>query len=308
MAQFPFPIRPEYTAVAIAYRNRKLIGDLVLPRVPVSSQEFRYLLHRLEDGFTIPDTKVGRKSSPNEVDFTASEQAGKTDEYGLDDVIPQRDIDNAPPNFDPMARATEFLTDLIMLDREKRVADLVFAAGTYPAANKATLVGADQFTDAASHPLKLIRDALDSVVMRPTIGVIGRQAFNVLCQHKDVVQAAFGSAQEAGVVPVTRIAELLELEALYVGEAWLNTAKKGQTKNLARVWGKHMAFVYRDTLADVSRGTTFGLTGQLGTRIAGSMPEPKVGLKGGQRVRVGEEVKELITAPDLGYFLQNVIP
>ena len=64
MANTPFPITPAMTAVAIAYRNPRLIADEVLPRVPVPLQEFKYLKYTLEDGFTIPDTKVGRKSAP----------------------------------------------------------------------------------------------------------------------------------------------------------------------------------------------------------------------------------------------------
>ena len=36
------------------------------------------------------------------------------------------------------------------------------------------------------------------------------------------------------------------------------------------------------------------------------MPEPKVGLRGGVRVRSGESVKEVVCAADLGYFFQNV--
>jgi hypothetical protein len=37
------------------------------------------------------------------------------------------------------------------------------------------------------------------------------------------------------------------------------------------------------------------------------MPEPKLGLRGGVRVRVGESVKELVIAKDLGYFFENAI-
>ena len=42
MAKAPFPIIPELTGIAIAYRNRAMIADLVLPRVtPVSKEEFK---------------------------------------------------------------------------------------------------------------------------------------------------------------------------------------------------------------------------------------------------------------------------
>jgi hypothetical protein len=87
-------------------QNRTAIADDVLPRLPVGTKEFKYLVNTQSEGFTIPDTKVGRRSSPGQVEFTATEVAGFCQDYGLDDVIPQDDIDNAPPNYDPVGRAT----------------------------------------------------------------------------------------------------------------------------------------------------------------------------------------------------------
>ncbi|MFV9531212.1 hypothetical protein ACNUIM_32135 [Pseudomonas aeruginosa] len=70
MSNAPFPIDPELTAIAIAYRNGRMIADEVLPRVPVGKQEFKYWKYDLAQGFTVPETLVGRKSKPNEVEFT----------------------------------------------------------------------------------------------------------------------------------------------------------------------------------------------------------------------------------------------
>lgn len=304
----PFPIQPELTAIAIGYRNRRLIADDVLPRVPVGKQEFKYLKHAMAEGFTIPDTKVGRTSQPNKVEFSATETTDATKDFGLDDPIPQSDIDNAPPNYDPLGRAVEGLTDLILLDREKRAADLVFAAGNYAAANKVTLAGADQFSDfVGSDPIGTIMDALDAMVMRGNIMVIGRPAFSKLIRHPKIVKAVHGNSGDSGIARREDIAALFELEAVFVGEAFLNTAKKGQAVSLSQVWGKHLSLIYRDRLADANRGTTFGLTAQFGSRIAGATPDRNIGLRGGQMVRTGESVKELITANDLGYFIQNAV-
>ncbi len=136
----PFPIDPHQTAIAIAYRNKKLIADSVLPRLPVSKKEFKYLEHTLAESFTIPDTKVGRKSAPNEVSFTAKEKTDSTEDFGLDDKIPFDDIEQATENFDPLGHSTESLTNLILLDREVRTAGLVFAAASYASDNKKTLL------------------------------------------------------------------------------------------------------------------------------------------------------------------------
>lgn len=304
----PFPIQPDLTAIAIAYRNKRMIADLVLPRVPVGSQTFKYLSHALADGFTIPDTKVGRKSQPNQVEFSATETEASCVDYALDDKIPYSDIENAPENYDPEARATEGIADLIALDREVRVANMVFAAANYKATtNKATLSGSNQWSHADSDPLVAILSAFDGMVMRPTIGVVGRAVATKLATHPKVVQAYHGNEGGYGLAPMSFVAQLLELDAIYVGEAFVNTAKKGQTASLSRAWGKHAAFLHIDPMADSNRGTTFGFTAQFGDQFAGSWDDKNVGARGGKVVRAGESVKEVLTANDLGYLFIDAV-
>jgi len=308
MHNAPFPIQPELTAIAIAYRNNRMIADDVLPRVLVGKQEFKYLKHTLADGFTLPDTKVGRKSRPNEIEFSATEVTDSTGDYGLDDPIPQADIDNAPPNYDPLGKSTEQLTNLILLDREVRTAGLVFDANNYAAANKIALSGTTQWSDYTnSDPIGVIQAGLDACIMRPNVMVIGRAAFTKLASHPKIVKAVLGNAGDSGIARRQDIASLLELDEVLVGEGWVNTAKKGQAATLVRVWGKHCSLILRDKNADTRSGLSFGLTAQWGGRIAGSIPDKNIGLRGGQRVRVGESVKELITANDLAYFIQNAV-
>jgi len=308
MPNAPFPIQQELTAIAIGYRNTRLIADNVLPRVPVGKQEFKYLVYNLADGFTVPDTKVGRKGKVNEVEFSATEATASTEDFGLEDPIPQADIENAPVNFDPVGRGVEGITDLILLDREVRTAGIVFNADTYGASNKTTLSGTSQFSDFTnSDPIATIYTALDGCIMRPNVMTIGRPAFSVLCRHPKLCKAIFGNNTDTGIVTASQIAQLFELEEVLIGEAFLNTAKKGQTVTLSRVWGKHLALTYRDKNATTRGRMSFGYTTQFGNRIAGAWGDNNIGLRGGQRVRVGESVKELICAPDLGYFIQNAV-
>lgn len=309
MSRAPFPTNAVYTAIAIAYRNTRLIADEVLPRVPVSAEEFKYLKHNLADGFTVPDTQVGRKGRVNQVEFNATEETASTHDYGLDAPVPQKDIDNAKtiPGYDPLAKATEQTTNLILLDREVRTSNLVFNSASYGANNKVTLSGTSQWSHADSNPFPEITDRLDDCIMRPNIGVFGRRVSTMLRRHTRIVKAFNGTLGDDGMVPLQFIADMLELEAIYVGEARLNIARPGQSVNLARVWDGHAAFIYRDRLADANSGTTFGFTGQYGTRISGSEFDRNIGLKGGQMLRVGEQVKELITAPDLGFYFENAV-
>ncbi len=95
MANYPFPINNRYTSVAIAYTNKTLIADEVLPPTPVDSCEFTYLKHNKEEGFTIPSTLVGRRGTPSQISFGASEITDRTEDYALDDPIPYSDVEAA---------------------------------------------------------------------------------------------------------------------------------------------------------------------------------------------------------------------
>lgn len=311
-----FPVNPELTAIAIGYQNpeAQLIADKVLPRVP-TAKKFKYTVYSASQGYTIPDTKVGRKSEPNMVDFGGTDVTDECQDYGLDDLVPNDDIEafEAMPRpasggpVSPLALSTMMMTGLVALDREIRVGALVFSLNTYAAANRTTLSGVSQWSDAASDPLKAITDAMDIPLVRPNKLVLGQITWTNLRRHQKIAQAIGKSAQTAGFASLAQVAELLEVQEIVVGRAVHNTAKKGQAPAYARAWGKHAALLHVDTLAAQLGQPTFGWTAQWGTRIAGNIPDPKAGLRGGQRVRSGESVKEIIVSTDSGYFFQNAV-
>lgn len=308
MAQAPFVVDDKLTSIALAYRNESLIAEQVLPITPVPSDTFRWLNYDLYDEFTVPETRVGRTSAPNVVETGATESSAKTDDYGLDDLVPQRDLDRQSEVFRPLERATEYITQLMALDYEKAVSDLVFDAAQYPAANTEILSGTSQWSDFTnSDPLSKMLDVMDGLVMRPNVIVMGQAVWTQLRRHPRLVQAFHGNEGDQGLIPSSFLAQLLEVDQVVVGKGWINTARKGQDASLARIWGKHCLMLYRDRTAGAQTGITFGFTAQYGDRFAGQMQEPMVGLRGGTRVRVGWEIKPLISAPFLGYFLQNVV-
>lgn len=313
---FPFPVQQELTQIALAYRNQSFIADMVMPRTPVPFREFKWLQFTREDLFNVPNTIVGRKGVPAEVEFGATEVASFVRDYGLDDLVPQEDLLSAPGSYNPLGRAVEGITELIALDREVRVANLLTTAGTYAAGNSATLSGTSQWSDYTNaDPYTAIMSALEGLLVRPNTMVIGRQAWNRLRVHPRITAAVYpnggqmANTNRVGTpASVQAVADLLELSNIYVGDSWRNTAAKGQTASMARVWGKHAAFLHLNPVAGIrGEAITFGYTAQFGTRVAGSIPEPNVGLRGAQRVRVGESVREVVCANDVGYLFLNAV-
>lgn len=307
MSKAPFPLDPRLSAIVVAYKNAALIADEVLPRVPVGQMSFKYMKHTKEESFNIVDTKIGRKSRANQVDFTATEVSASTVNYALEGIVPQEDIENAPASFDPLAKEVEGIADLVALGREKRVADLLFNASNYASTNKATLSGTDQWSDTTSNPIDKILAALDAMLMRGNIAVMGNAVWSKLRVHPKIVKAVLGNSGDAGIVSRRAFADLFELEDVYVGQGWYNSAHRGQTASMGRLWGKYFGLYYRDKLANTQNRTTFGYTAQFGDKVAYRQFDGLIGLKGAEVVKAGESVVELLTANDLGYLYSAAV-
>lgn len=305
-----FPVNPELSAIAIGYKNRDvdLVADMVLPRVQKGGKKFAYTKYTQADAYTVPPTRVGRKSEPTMVDFGGTLINDECVDWGLDDLVPNDEVlaFNAMPHpgslVGPLQKSTSLLAGLVALDREIRVAGVVFNAANYIAANKATLAGATQWSDFTnSNPLDAILAALDLPVFRPNTLVLGQAVWTKLRQHPRMIQAANASAQTGGAITRQQLADLIEVKNIIVGAGFVNTAAKGQTATISRVWGKFAAALYVSEDAANADQPTWGFTAQFGERIAGVIDEPKAGLRGGQRVRVGESVKEVVASSDVGY-------
>lgn len=303
----PFTIREELAAIAIAYRNSELIADAVLPYMSVGRQVFEYLSFTKQDAFTIPDTTVGRTGQPNQIEFSSTLTSATCIDYALDTPVPNADIANASGKQDPLGNATELVTDLVLLDREKRVADLVFAAGTYPTGNKQTLATTARWSDHTnSDPIGDILGAMDGMIARPNKMVLGKKTWRYLRTHPKIAKAIHGNSGDTDIVARQAVADLFELsQGVHIGMGWYNSANKGQTATYTEIWGPHCALLREDPLATTQRGVTFGYTARWGERFGGTIDDPDMGARGGQRVRAGESVKELITASDAGYLFTN---
>lgn len=312
--QAPFPIsNPTLTAIALSYRNQALVADMVLPRVSVGKMDFKYFKFNQAEPFTVPDTKIGRRGEARMVEFGGVETADYCVDYGLKDVVPVHDIANAEGSpFDPMRNATLNLTRLVALDREIRVAAKVFATGSYAAGNQSTLSGTSQWSDYTnSNPLSAMLTAMDSMIMRPNKLVLGQEVWTKLRQHPRIVEAikATGAGVNAqGTVTRQQVADLLELQEVIVGQAFVNNAKKGQTPSFARTWGKFASLIYTEPVTGTEAATTFGFTAEFGggQRVRDWFDQ-SVGADGGQTVQVVDTVKEVLPANDLGYLFAAAI-
>lgn len=316
----PNQLQSRLTQIAMAVKPEGLIADAVCPRVPVEAEEFRYTVYAEETFFNIPNTRIGRKSEPTEVEFGGSLMDASTFDYGLDDFVPQKDIDKAASqlgNYDPMAVATEGTSIMVDLSREQRVATLYQTAANFATGLKSTLSGTSQWSDGTnSDPIAAIKDAQDLMLVDPNIMVVGRAVASQLSRHPKIVAAILGkmgvgAANSAtGLITMQALAEYLGLKAIYVGNSWYNSAKPGQTASMARLWGKHATLMRIDTaIRSVSSPAmpTFAATAEYRGRRVKVLPDAKRGIDGGNTVRVIEQLNEIVLWQKAGYLFTNAV-
>ena len=303
-----FTEHPVLTAIAIGYRNEDqvLVADEVLPRIK-ASQRFSWQSYNEAEDFTVPNTRVGRRGTPPVVEIEGKELESATEDFGVDVPLDDATIKAAEANgWNPRNRATERATGIVMLDREIRVAKLITDPTQYHADNVLALAAGDKFTNADSNPIKTLEDWMDQFWQRPNQVTFGLPAWRALRSHPKVVKAVHGNSGDEGRASREAVAELLEVQRVIVGAARHNLNRPGAPAQVTRTWGATVSAQYIDRSADTSGGITFGFTAQYGEKIAGTMPA-NFGLRGGELVRSGESVKELIVANRAGGLIQGAV-
>lgn len=318
----PFTVDPVLTAIAVGYRNTAAmrIADLVMPRVPVSAERFKWTEYPIAEAFNTPDARVGRLGRVQQLEFGGEERTSSVEDYGLDAPIPYSDITAAADaraagmsGYDPEAHSVAMLTDTLENIREVRVAQMVHNRDSYAADKRIVLSGTSQFSDYEnSDPIGVIKRGLEATLIHaPNTMAMGRQVWSRLSSHPKIVNAVKGNLTSEGIVSREAFVDLFSGEGvsrLLIGDAWHNTARQGQQVSLQRAWGKHISLLHLNPMATAEGGgITFGLTAQYGGRLSGRIEDRDIGLQGGFRVRTGERVRELIIARDVGYFIENAV-
>ena len=291
------------TGVSVKYTNDEYIADQVLPVVPVKKESDKYYVYTRS--WKLPESKRAAGAEANEIEWNVSTDTYSCEEYALKDLIPDRVRDNADNPLSVDVDTTEHLTDLIQLGREKRVADIVFASGTYGAQTSA-LAGANRWDDyAGSDPIGDVRDAKAVVHAAsgkmPNVMVIGYQAYLKLLDHPDILERI--KYTQKGIITADIIASVFEVNKLVVGKALYDSTMEGIAESLGYVWGKSVALLYAEPSPGLKK-VSFGYQFQNRGFSVKKWREEK---RAGDFVEAGEIRDEKVVAAACGYLYTTVV-
>lgn len=290
------------------YRNDDMLWSRILPAVKVGRRSDKFFKYNKEDSYRLTDDSVGPRSMPNEIDWGVTEDSYSVTDHALGEWLPQEAIENADNPLEPEADTNDFLNLLLDVAQEKRVADTVFSAGTYPTGNKVQLTGDDQWSGSTDDPVGDLMTAVEGCFMRANTLVFGLEAWKTFRQLPEVIEAAKATAQSLtnGFATAAEVAALFEVQNVLVGRSRYISTKEGQTATYSRLWGKHCAALYVAKNPGI-RTVTFGVTFSETLRHTQRDFDPKRGVKGAHYIKVAWNSDEKVVASDLGYFIEDAV-
>jgi len=298
------------TNLSVKYRNLAMIWALLMPIIKVNKRSDLYTVYNKADSFKLVNDMIGPKSLPNEVDWGISKDNYSVKDHALSDWLPQESIDNADNPVQPEIDTNDFLNLLMDIAQEKRVVDLLFAAGTYPSGNKVQLSGTAQWGSTADDPIGNLLTAIETCFVRANTVVMGADVWMVFRKLPEILDAVKGGTRyqgsPGGLATIQECAGLFEVENWLVGRSRYITSKEGQTPAYARLWGKHCAALYVEPNPGI-RSITFGGTFVEMLRQTQRDFDQKRGIKGAHFLKVAWNSDEKIVASDLGYFIQDAV-
>lgn len=292
------------TGISIKYTNEEMIADQVFPVVPVKFEADTY--YKYVRNWKLPEAKRAAGADANEIDWNVETDTYTCEEYALKDLIPDRVRKNqdAPLNMD--VDTTEELTKFIQMGREKRVADIAFAAATYGSQTSA-LSGTNRWDDyAGSDPIGDVRTAKATVHAAtgkmPNTMIVGIQVHWKLLDHPDILERI--KYTQRGVVTTDILAALFEVDNYIIGKALYDTAQEGASAEVVvYIWGKKVALIYSETSPGVKK-ISFGYQFQSrGFRTKKWREEGR----DGDFIEAGEIRDEKVVAAACGYLYTTVI-
>lgn len=310
-AQTPFDYNGSLVNVATEVRNCRTdyIADCVLPMVDTPTCRFFYHNWDTNQPYEFVNDNAGQLGIVHEIQNPETVMSfANVEDHGLDmritwcmkEALRAGACSGVPTNY--MESSTEHLMSLVMLNREKRVIDLISDSANYPSGHTSALPAGEEFNGTSpSDPLQVLSDLIADSNINYNWMATSKKIASFLRRHPSFL----GNVDARGVVTNDAIAQTLGLDGMCEGRAFGNIGG-----NLDPLWGNYILLFAKNP--DFQGSTecpapTFGFTATNGGLFTGTINQPQNGLRGTDYLRVGESVKEVVTNYQFGYLLTNIL-
>lgn len=291
-----------------------MVADVVAPAVNVSKESGVFFRYDKGDQARVPFTKRQLRSESRRAEWSVDTDSYRCEEYALNDLIDEREYQQADTPLNLQRDTVENLQKLLRLDREKRVHTLVTDSGTIT--KNDTLTGTDQWRDAGGSgstatPLFDVETGSEEIRadtgVRPNLAVFGMAAWLAFTKTTQVLDRIVTPGGNWGSPTITtdQARTLLApygITQVVVADGIENTAGQGVADSFSDIWTDEVLLAYTEPspgIKKVSLAYTFW-SRQWQVRRA------RVERQHSDWFEPSYVADEKLIAPDVGYLIIDV--
>lgn len=305
------------TDVSVAYvqSSTKFVADRVFPRVPVQKQSDIIATYSQGDFLRDEVDKRQAGTSAVQIGYRTGSTSYIADEWAAEHAIDDQVRANADAPYRPDEDAVTFLTQKMLIKREREWVTSFFSTGNLwtGSSDAQDLVGGTDFTrwsNAASTPIENVHNQQARVEaatgLLPNKLVVSRQGWFDLKNHPDIVDRVKHTSREA--VSTDIVARLMGIDDLLVAAGIRNTAGEGVTHSGAYIAGDNALLVYAPpspSLLTPSGGYTFTWSGLLGSNNGQVIERYRDDSRVSDIIRIRAAWAQKRIAPSVGVFFTD---
>jgi len=221
------------------------IAPMFMPVLPVPFKSGGYPIWNQADLWRLEDDFRAEGTEANQIGYRVTSGQYYCRNFALKDRTVIEAMNNADPAIALMMRdqsKAQAIMNKLLLGMEVRVSSLVFTTGNV-GSSAAVASAWNASTSGNSNPVGDLNTAIDNVQnatgYRPNMFVMGVNAWKAARRHGDIVTKSTNPNYLAGgnYPNVLQVAQLFEVDAIFVGGAQINTAQPGAAYSGTRVWG-----------------------------------------------------------------------
>lgn len=261
------------TNIAVQYpMGTGMVADKILPRVQVSKESGIFFKYDKGDANRRAYTKRQIRSESRSVTWRVTTDSYRAEEYALNDLIDEREYQQADAPLNLQRDTIENLQRLLILDREIRVHDLV--TDTAVVTKNDTLTGTAQWRDAGtsgstSSPLADFEVASETIRqdtgVRPNLAVFGQAAWLAFYKNAEIINRIITPGGPWGTPNITpavasTLLGLFGIQDVLVTDTVVNSAGMGVADSFSDIWTDEVLIAYvtpSPGIKKVSFGYTF---------------------------------------------------
>lgn len=237
-------VDPLLTQVSVAYSNDSFIADRFFPVVQVDKETGIYFVVDKANLRGTVDTKRGQFDRANRVINNLSEATyGPLLEHSLETAISERVMKNYDDPFKPKSNAVNFVSELLLVEKEKDLVTTINASGAPTSA-----LTANPWSTAATDVIGQVRTARNSIHQNTlkdanTI-ILAKDAYDAVLSNDQFIDRIKYTARPTESEIRNAMADFFDVQTVLIGKAAENTAAEGQADALDYIWKDTVIVAY----------------------------------------------------------------